>query len=110
MPSVNELKELVEECKWTKKTVNGVVGMEVMGENEQSIFLPITGREELLSGSPFVVFETYGYYWSGESSLVSDNRTGWMLFWDSERDFDKAYCPGGLYVNESKLAIRPVRE
>ena len=110
MPSVNELKELVKECKWTEKTVNGVVGMEVMGKNEQSIFLPVTGRGVLMSGSPFVLLETYGYYWAGESNLVSGNRYGSMLYWDSENEADGVNCPGGLNVNESKLAIRPVRE
>lgn len=110
MPSVAELNELAENCTWTKKTVNGVDGMEVVGDNNQSIFLPNTGYRMPADGNPgntFVLFETCGYYWSGESFVISGERFGSMLYWDIENNI---YCPGGLNVNAVKMAIRPVKE
>ena len=38
MPTLAELKELVNECTWTWTTLNGVKGMKVTGPNGNSIF------------------------------------------------------------------------
>lgn len=84
--------------------------MEVVGDNNQSIFLPNTGYRmpaDGTAGNTFVIFETCGYYWAGESSVVSGERFGSMLYWDTENNI---YCPGVLNVNVVKMAIRPVKE
>ncbi len=111
MPSVSELKELAENCTWTKKTINGVDGMEVMGDNDQSIFLPSTGYGIPVDGTPgntAIIFETHGYYWAGESSVISSGeRFGSVLYWDADNNIN---CPGGLNANITKMAIRPVKE
>ena len=43
MPTAVEFKELVDNCKWTWITYNGVDGYEVRGKNNNSIFLPAAG-------------------------------------------------------------------
>ena len=67
MPTDEEWDELIDECRWTWTTENGVYGRKVTGPNGNSIFLPAAGymREGTLSYAG-----SYGYYWS--SSLYID--------------------------------------
>ncbi|MBO5974599.1 MAG: hypothetical protein J6P95_02615 [Paludibacteraceae bacterium] len=68
MPTIEEQKELIDECTWTWTTLNGVNGYNVEGPNGNSIFLPAAGcryDSDLYGAGP------YGYYWS--SSLYTDN-------------------------------------
>lgn len=53
MPSYDEYEELIRECIWRWKTLNGVQGYEVTGSNGNSIFLPAASERP-----------GYGYYWS----------------------------------------------
>jgi hypothetical protein len=43
MPTQEEMQELVDKCKWTWKTMDGVNGYEVKGPNGNTIFLPAAG-------------------------------------------------------------------
>jgi hypothetical protein len=43
MPTADELKELLEKCKWTPATVAGIRGNRVTGPNGNSIFMPYGG-------------------------------------------------------------------
>ena len=43
MPTLDEIKELLEMCTWEWTTLNGVGGQEVTAPNGNSIFLPATG-------------------------------------------------------------------
>ena len=43
MPTMEQLKELVEQCTWTHQTLNGMEGRLVTGPNGNSIFLPEAG-------------------------------------------------------------------
>lgn len=43
MPTAVDFKELVDNCKWTWITYNGVDGYEVRGKNNNTIFLPAAG-------------------------------------------------------------------
>ncbi len=70
MPTIDEWRELKQNCTWTWTTVNGVNGYEVTsnkpGYTDKSIFLPAAGH---------YIFESYydegshGYYWA--SSLFT---------------------------------------
>ena len=64
MPTLNEIKELKEKCKWTW-TVRGYT---VTGPNGNSIFLPAAGYRNY---SDLHDAGSYGYYWS--SSLYAGN-------------------------------------
>lgn len=68
MPTSDELRELVSECSWTEKTLNGVDGVECTGPNGNSIFFPYGGHRD---GSTVKNKGFYGDYWSstrGEGS------------------------------------------
>ena len=60
MPTLDEMKELINECEWEWTSVNGVNGRLVTGPNGNSIFLPAAGsydRSLSFAGS-------FGNYWS----------------------------------------------
>jgi hypothetical protein len=44
MPTLDEIKELVNQCTWEWTTQNGVNGCKVVGPNSNSIFLPAAGN------------------------------------------------------------------
>ena len=46
MPTTEQQKELINECTWSIKTINGVKGRLVKGPNGNSIFLPPAGYRE----------------------------------------------------------------
>ncbi len=72
MPTLDEIKELKEQCSWQWTTVNGHSGYRVTSKrNGRSIFLPAAGFR---FGPSSNNVGSYGYYWS--SSLYtgySDN-------------------------------------
>ncbi|MBR3758730.1 MAG: DUF1566 domain-containing protein [Bacteroidaceae bacterium] len=61
MPTLEEMKELVEDCTWTWTTQNGVEGMKVTGPNGNSIFLPAAGYRH---GTDLDLRGSLGTYWS----------------------------------------------
>lgn len=61
LPSVPEMKELIDKCTWTWTSQNGNKGYKVVGPNGKYIFLPAAGyRDELLSKAD----GNLGCYWS----------------------------------------------
>lgn len=79
MPTVAEMEELRTQCIWNRKTVNGVVGYEVLSKsNDNSIFLPAAGyftEDRHAEGGC--------YYWT---SNVQENNTGfaWRLYHNND--------------------------
>ena len=71
MPTATEAQELLNNCKLTWETVNGVNGCrftsKVAGYTNRSVFLPVTGRK---SGTS-TYSTSYGYSWT--SSLTTGN-------------------------------------
>ena len=51
MPTFDQIKELLDECKWTWTKQNGVKGMKVTGPNGNSNFFPASGYRNYSSGS-----------------------------------------------------------
>ena len=101
MPTVDEIKELVNICSWEWTTQNGVNGQKATGPNGNSIFLPAAGFRLIVDLNDM---GSYGFYWS--SSLRPDydgdvyhlgfgsDRTSWNG--DSKRNYDfpvRAVCP-----------------
>ena len=103
LPSKSEQEELALRCTWNRKTINGVDGMEVVGENGKSIFLPATGYQ-MLGTSRIAV--TRGFYWVGESYSDEYGRFGYVYNWDDEN----YYYNASYNVSIVKMAIRPVKE
>ena len=67
MPTIEEIKELLNECTWQWTSRRGVDGYRVIGPNGKSIFLPAAGYRY---GTGVSRRGSSGYYWS--SSLSSD--------------------------------------
>ncbi len=64
MPTLEEVKELINNCTFEYGTYNGVAGDYVTGPNGNSIFLPFAGEwfnDNLINEGK------YGYFWSGSS-------------------------------------------
>lgn len=65
MPTEEQFNELLTECKWYWKKVNGHNGYEIVGKNGNSIFLPASGWNR---GTAIEYQNQYGYYWTSERS------------------------------------------
>ena len=103
MPTEVEIKELRDNCTWTRTTQDGVSGYQVDGPNGNAIFLPAAGYYK----GTMRYERGSGYYWS--SSLDTD-----LSF------FARSYYACGLYFNsdghvgynsfrEYGYSVRPVR-
>ena len=98
MPTVDEIKELLDKCTWTWTTQDGVNGCQVDGPNGNAIFLPATGY---ISDLFLINKGDLGYYWS--SSLSTLSRDASLFFFDSV-DHKWAYQD-----RRCRLFVRPVR-
>lgn len=100
MPTLDEQKELLNNCTWTWITQNGVNGYKVTGPNGNSIFLPAAGYRY---GSEVYNRGSYGGYWS--SSLGSDySDSAYHL------DFNSGYHGWNDYGRYKGQSVRPVCE
>lgn len=67
MPSLEQIKELIDNCYWEWTTLNGVYGHNVTSlKNKNSIFLPAAGNR---GGTSLVSAGSYGGYWSRSLAL-----------------------------------------
>lgn len=89
MPTYEEIEELLNECTWTKTSLNNVPGYRAVGKNGNSIFLPMAGLY-LASSTPSYVGER-GYYWSATlseeyaSAAYNLNTMGYVGRWSTNR-------------------------
>ena len=60
MPTLDQQKELIDNCTWTWTTQNGVNGQQVTGPNGNTMFLPAAGNRW---GSSQSDAGSGGYYW-----------------------------------------------
>lgn len=98
MPTLNEIKELLNKCSWKWTTKNGVNGQLVTGPNGNSIFLPAAGNRY---GSSLDDVDKDGLYWSSAPN-ESSTYGAYFLYFDSARhglEWDHRYIG---------LTIRPV--
>ena len=64
IPTDRDWSQLIDKCIWTRASVNGVEGFEILSKiNRKSIFLPAAGRriDNYLEGDG-----TNGFYWSSD--------------------------------------------
>ncbi len=100
MPTVPEQEELLEKCKWTWTSLNGVNGYRIVGPNGNSIFMPATGfyfDGDLYSDG------TYGYYWTSSLREYNSYYGCYMYFYQGIKDWY-------YYQRYYGFAVRPVRE
>ena len=100
MPTLDQIKELLDEGAWTWTEQKGVKGMKVTGPNGNSIFFPAAGFRCRNNGSLYTVGST-GYCWSASVSSYNDSH---LLYFDSGR------CCWCSYYRASGLPIRAVAE
>ena len=88
MPTDAEWQELIDNCTWTWKTLNGINGYEVKGSNGNAIFLPAAGFR-----SSNDVFYTghYGCYWSSSLDTVAPNNAKFVEFQSENNDIFRNY-------------------
>ncbi len=99
MPSIDQLKELLDNCILTWTSQNGVKGINVTGPNDCKLFLPAAGIRDnshhlLLEGEE-------GWYWS--STFNKCNKTCAFLFRFNSRNKKCSYI--GRFCG---LPVRPV--
>ena len=99
MPTFDQIKELIVECKWKWTKQNGVRGMEVTGPNGNSIFLPVSGLRHRSNGS-LIYVGSGGYCWS--ASAYSSYNDSICLF------FESGGCGGCYHYWAYGLPIRAV--
>ena len=95
-PSPADYQELIDECTWNYTSISGMYGMEVVGPNGNSIFIPGAGYLE----APYYYNVDYGYYLS--SSLHDTQYASYLYF--------SRYNEKSVYTRERHKAysIRPV--
>ena len=99
LPTAAQWQELLTKCTITNKTLNDVRGVEVVGPNGKSIFLPFTGY--IVDSKTYV--GTAGFYMSG--SIYSTNTNQYA----KSCDFREAKAPIVEYTRKrAGLPIRPV--
>ena len=98
MPTEEQFNELLTECKWYWKKVNGHNGYEIVGKNGNSIFLPASGWNR---GTAIEYQNQYGYYWTSERS--SNTRFARSL--QFPKDGKGIVGNGELHVGRSVRAI-----
>ena len=103
MPTDVEIKELRDNCTWTRTTQDGVNGYQVDGPNGNAIFLPAAGYYK----GTMRYERGSGYYWS--SSLHTD-----LSFFASSEYACGLYFESGGHVGYCSFrnlgySIRPVR-
>lgn len=103
MPTLDEIKELIDNCTWEWTTYNGVSGALVTASNGNSIFLPAAGYR---SGLDFSDCGLAGRYWSATSDKKDNNfARGLIRFSGSSGNY--------IYSNTNRglgLTVRPVTE
>ena len=100
IPTRAEQEELLNNCKWTWTTQNGVNGYRVQGPNGNSIFLPAAGY---LYESSLKNAGSIGNYWNTMPDFTYSD-SAWLLFIRSDN-----YRVGSITREEGR-SVRPVLE
>ena len=105
MPTAVEWEELKTKCKWVWTSINGVYGMQVIGPNGNSIFLPAAGYENYQTAQTSAAhyYGVRGYYWSSSLYTTDPRNARSLMFYSSGP---------GISHNERCLgySVRPVTE
>ncbi len=100
IPTVDEMRELIQNCRWFWTVIRGVPGYQVVGNTGNSIFLPAAGNRY---GMEYEDAYYFGKYWTSQLSEKNNKMACYLEF--SQQGIDMASiarCTG--------LNIRPVLE
>ena len=101
MPTAEEFRELIDNCKWTWTTLNGKAGYKVVSKkNGNSIFLPAAGYR---NGTSLNFAGEFGYYWS---STPDEDFSSYAY----DLYFDSSYHGVGYRSRGDGRTVRPVSE
>ena len=100
MPSLDQIKEIVDQCNWEWETLNGAYGRRITGPNGNSIFLPAAGWR---SSTSLYDEGTGGGYWSRMISTLIPYGAYDMSLESNDVDWDD-YCGG----RRDGQVVRPV--
>ncbi len=105
MPTIDEWNELINYCKWTKTTKDGVVGYNVTG-NGNTIFIPLSGQ---YNGSKISFKDHQALYWTseGKTDAMDNNTSAYGAF--ITVDAKPYYYVSGSNDRYFGSLIRPVR-
>ena len=96
-PTREEVKELIDKCRWTWIEYNGVWGCKITGRTGNSIFLPASGK-------PYVSMiyrqNEYGYYWTATKGYKYGN-ADYLYFFNADFDLQSE-------STSNQRCIRPV--
>ena len=101
MPTLKEIKELVNNCTWKWISLNGVNGQLVTGPNGNSIFLPAAGYRY---GADLYYCGLDGYYWS---ATLYEYDSGYAYGFDFNDGYGGWYYWGYRGIGQT---VRPVTE
>ena len=99
MPTIEEAKELLDNCTWTWITLYGIDGCEVKGPNGNSIFLPAAGRRY---DSLHTNVNKWANYWTGSLKWDYSTASHYFLFDSDSHESASLHRYYGF-------SIRPVR-
>ena len=102
-PTLDQIKELLDNCSYQWTTQNGVKGGKFTGPNGGSIFLPAAGNR--LYGELYGV-GIVGYYWS---STPYDATNAYGLYFDSYDAYWNSWYYGYDGRRYYEQSVRPVR-
>ena len=100
IPTREQWKELVVNCKWTRMSLSNVAGYNVEGPNGNSIFLPATG---IRFGEDISNLDC-GNYWTSEL-VPGDIECAYYYYFDADKYNDTIGTRNYVY---SGRAVRPI--
>lgn len=80
MPTLDQIKELIDKCTWNWTSRNGKNGYEVIGQNGNRLFLPAAGSRSFMDDLEDVGSD--GIYWSRSLDETFPN-CAWSLWFES---------------------------
>lgn len=105
MPTVEDWAELRTQCTWVQTKQNDVNGMNVIGPNGNSIFLPAAGKWQALN-----FFNLMGCYWSSSLDMYELPIMASCLYLDYSYKDDSLSLRLDSGSREFGLSVRPVTE
>lgn len=102
-PSVDDFKELIDNCHWIWTSLNGHNGYEIWGKNGNSIFLPASSSFDNIEQ-----MNEYGYYWTSDE--VDDKYVKILLFNSYEKKIEDGCTDDAYSIRAVSKPIIPVAE
>lgn len=97
LPTKADMDELIMQCSWRWTTINGVPGYNIIGPNDNSIFLPAVG---FITGVTVSREGVFGYYWT--TAPLANSAYAYGLYFN-ESGYEVGGCDRSLGVS-----VRPV--